>query len=378
MLGHFPEKDTEESRDGTAAHWVSASILTSWKNEGGRYPIMHGGILGTTDPDGTIVTNDMLEGAEMYCDEIAAVMEMAELEGLPNAWAHLHIEERVFATEWVHPDNWGTVDAWFYNPNTHTLYIWDFKFGHLDISAFENLQLVDYYAGIAQGLGINGETDQTLQVIMQAIQPRCFTSNGPIKEWKVMGSDLRGLINKIATAATEARSGEARTISGPQCRYCPARHGCASARDAAMAGVDYIHRAHPDDLTNDAVSFELATLRSAKKSIEYRLEAMEEECSSRLSAGQTVPGFKMKVSDGRRKWAKDTAVIRNVGALTGVDLIETEKPITPFQAEKKLRDAGYDKDGIESTLGSLITRPSAGMKVVKDDGSEARRIFSQL
>lgn len=376
MLEHFPEKDTEEARDGTAAHWVSASILETWKNEGGKSPIMHSAYLGNSDPDGTIITNEMLEGAEMYADEIAAVMDLASLAN-PEAWSLLQVEQKVFATEWVHPDNWGTVDAWYYDAATHTLYIWDFKFGHLDIQAFENMQLIDYYAGIAQGLQVNGDSDQTLKVIMQAVQPRCFTSSGPIKEWKVIGSDLRGHINLLRTAAAEATSGEARTISGPQCRYCPARHGCKSARDAAMAGVDYIHRAHPDVLTNDAVSYELATLTDAKKAIEYRLDAMQEEAGGRISGGQSVPGFKMKVSQGKRKWAKDVALIRNVGALTGVDLIEVEKPVTPFQAEKKLRDAGFDKDGIESTLSSLIVRPSSGMKVVKDDGSEARRIFSQ-
>ena len=374
MLEYFPEKDTEESRDGTAAHWVAAAILESWKAEGGRFPIQHSAYLGQTDPDGTIITNEMLEGAEMYCEEIAAVLE---LSGFAEAWQYLHIEERVFATEWVHPDNWGTVDCWFYNPNAHRLHIWDFKFGFLDIPAFENSQLVDYYAGIAQGLGIDGVTDQTLQVVFQAVQPRCFTSNGPIKEWKCVGSDLRGYINRLRSAAAEARGPEPRTISGPQCRYCPARHGCKSARDAAMAGVDYIHRAMPDDPSNDAVSFELATLIDAQKAIEYRLDAMQEEAGGRISAGQSVPGFKMKVSQGKRKWAKDTDVIQNVGALTGVNLIKDPEPVTPFQAEKKLRDAGFDKDGIESTLSSLITRPSSGMKVVKDDGTEARRIFSQ-
>ena len=377
MIESFPEKDTEETRDGNAAHWLAANILELWKEEGGRCPLIHSAYLGISDPDGTIITNEMLEGAEMYCEEIAAAIEFAELAGFESAWANLHVEERVYATEWVHADNWGTVDCWLFDPVAFKLYIWDFKFGFLDIPAFENMQLVDYYAGIAQQLGINGSTDQVLTVVMQAIQPRCFTSNGPIKDWTVKGSDLRGYINNLVSAAAEARGPEPRTISGPQCRYCPARHGCKSARDAAMAGVDYIHRAMPDAPTNEAVSFELATLTDAKKAIEYRLDAMQEEASSRISAGQSVPGFKMKVSQGKRKWAKDVELIRNVGALTGVDLIEGPKPITPFQAEKKLRDAGFDKDGIESTLSSLIVRPSAGMKVVKDDGSEARRIFSQ-
>lgn len=377
MIETFPQRDTEEARDGNAAHWISASILDMWKDEGGRCPLIHSAYLGISDPDGTIVTNEMLEGAEMYCDEIASVLEFAELAGLADAWSHLHVEERVLATEWIHPDNWGTVDAWFYNPLTHTLHIWDFKFGFLDIPAFENMQLINYYAGIAQTLGINGETDQTLKVQMQAVQPRCFTSNGPIKTWDCVGSDLRGHLNILRSAAIEARGPEPMTRSGNHCRYCPARHGCKSAQDAAMAGVDYIHRAHPDILTNDAVGFELATLRSAKKSIEYRYDAMLEEAESRIKGGQNIPGAMMKPSSGQRKWAKDVAVIRNVGALTGTDLIAPVKPLTPFQAEKKLREAGFTKADIEATLSTLIAPPSSGMKVVKDDGSEARRIFSQ-
>ena len=372
MVDVFPEKDTDDTKDGLAAHFVASVILRSWKDAGGVSPLHHASYLGSADPDGTLITNEILDGAEMYALEVAAVCD-----SVPFGWDALQIEQRVYATEWVHPDNWGTCDAFLYDAHNDTLYIWDFKFGHLDIPAFENLQLVNYYAGIAQGMGLDGHSDQTIKVVMQAVQPRCFTHNGPIKEWRVVGSDLRGLINKLRTGAAAARGPNPMTRSGPQCRYCPARHGCKSARDAAMAGVDYVHRAHPDVLTNDAVSYELATLTDASKAIEYRLEAIQEEAASRISGGQNIPGYRMAVSQGQRKWVKDVDVIRSMGDLLGVSLVAPPKAVTPFQAEKVLKGAGLDNAAIETTLSSLVVRPSSGMKVVQDTGTEARRLFTQ-
>lgn len=377
LAAQFPEPITDETKEGNAAHWVAASILCQWKSEGGRSPLMHSEYLGSADPDGTIVTLEMLEGAEMYCDEIAEKIEGIERQGIATVWDRLQVEQRVYATERIHPDNWGTCDAWLYVPELPALMIWDFKFGFLDVPAFENMQLLNYYEAIAQGIGLDGLTDQQVCVEMYAIQPRCFTANGPIKTWFVKGSDLRGHANQLRTAAHAATAPNPSTTTGSHCRYCPARHVCQAAQKAAMAGVEYIATAVPDVLSGAGVSFEVATLRRAKADIEYRLEAMEEDAQSRITAGKTVPGFRVQRTAGRRKWTAEIEVIRNMGAMLGANLIADEKAKTPHQAELELKRKGLAKSAVDTMIAPLTAQPSSGTKLVADDGSEARRIFSQ-
>ena len=375
MSAMFPEAETDETREGTAAHWVAAAILREWKDAGTSAPIMHSQYLGQPDPAGTIITNAMLEGAEMYAREIAFVCD-------EYGWGYLHIEDMVAAPQ-VHEQSYGTCDAWAYFPQVIRLHIWDFKFGHLDVPAFENKQLLNYYAGISNELGGNFNEPEAV-VVMQAVQPRCFTHNGPIKEWEVSATDLRGWVNQLNAAAHAALGPDPLTTSGKQCRYCPARHGCKSARDAAMAGVDYIHRVIPDVLTDDAVSYELATLTDASKAIAYRLDAIKEEAAGRLMAGKVIPGFRMEAGSGNRKWTQDAGAIVALGSLMGANLLKDPEAVTPAEAGKRLR-AVIQPDGkkltekaAEAMLDTLVSRPSSGMKVVQDSGTEARRIFYQL
>lgn len=375
MSAIFPEAETDETREGTAAHHVATLILQDWKDNGASIPILHAALLGQADPAGTIITNVILEGAEMYAREIAFICD-------EWGWGYLHIEDRVEAPL-IHAESFGTVDAWAYFSTPNRLYIWDFKFGHLDVPAFENMQLVNYYSGIINQLGIN---DRAVKVVMQAVQPRCFTQNGPIKEWVVTGSDLRVHVNQLHSAAHKALGPDPLCISGRQCRYCPARHGCTAAGDAAMAGVDYTYRAIPQVLTDDAVSFEWATLTDAKRAIEYRLEAIDEEADGRMRAGSNLRGLTLKAKSARRKWTEEApaAVIQSLGtAMGGANLLKDPQAHTPAEVVKRLR-AVAQPDGsklsvkaAEALIDTFVERPSSGMKVVQDDGTEARRIFSQ-
>lgn len=62
MEAAYPQEDTDETREGTAAHWVLARSLTGGVTE-----------VGDLDPDGTPVDRDMILAAEELVAHIKGV-----------------------------------------------------------------------------------------------------------------------------------------------------------------------------------------------------------------------------------------------------------------------------------------------------------------
>lgn len=374
MAKHYPEQESQDALEGDAAHEIAAAMLKSYRLPPGELLYAPDQFVGKSASNGVIITRDIFEGARLYVND---VLQACEDHGAADK---LLVEEVLCATQRVHLHSYGHLDAGFYHYERGVLKLWDFKFGFLPVPAFENWQLINYYAGMLERFEINGLEDQLLDVEFTVVQPRDF--NNPIKRWKVIGSDLRGHINRLHTAAHEAMSGGAKTRSGSWCRYCPARHGCASARDAALAGVEYIHQAQPHDLTDDALSFEIATLQHAKKAVEYRLEALEEEAMGRLREGKRVHGFKLKHGSGKRRWVPGReAAIRALAKFYKVDLDKEPELVTVAEAERRLKpkfkEQGQTESDVKAAIEGLYEIPTTGLKLVQDDGTDARRIFTQ-
>ena len=104
MNSRYPQEDTEESKEGTAAHWVA------WGVHAGQE--MREGMVA---PNGVIVTLEMLDGAEMLVAEI-------------NKLKDPKIEQTVIIPR-VHANCFGTPDVWSFNRDTMLLTVIDYKFG---------------------------------------------------------------------------------------------------------------------------------------------------------------------------------------------------------------------------------------------------------
>ena len=116
---HPRDATIPEAAEGDAAHWVNTQYTA------GVYPQV-----GSIAPNGVPVTQEMLEGAELWCDTV----------GTPQ-----HVEERLPPSEYLGPDNWGTPDAWSYHPvqipNTQIIggriKLSDYKFGHRYVDVYK-------------------------------------------------------------------------------------------------------------------------------------------------------------------------------------------------------------------------------------------------
>lgn len=362
MAAMIDEPDTQVQLDGRAAHWVAEGYLTDYQSGDSVLEVEEG----LLDPDGHMIDRDMIQAAKMYVDEIASVVP-------DGRWSELRVECRV--DTFIHEECYGTPDAVWYDQMTSTLYIWDFKYGHGDVDAFENWQMLCYYDGTMNELMLQ---DMDLQVEFCVVQPRCYSPRGPVKTWSVPAVELRPYIDRLTSAAIAAMDPAAHTVSGNQCRHCEARFVCESNRQQALAGVSYLNTATPVELTDEAASRELATLRNAIKDLKYREEAIAAEVESRITSGKKIPGFVREAIKGNRKFNAATETLQMLGEGIGVSLIKDPEPVTPAEAERRLKKKGLPNEAIAATLDGLVDRPSSGSRVVMDNGTDARRIFSKM
>jgi len=368
------ETGSPEAEDGQAAHHLCEITAQAISDNGADMELAYAGAdscVGTSAPNGVIITQEMAEAAKLYVDVLNEYHAFHA-----NA---LNLEEHLDVPD-IHQECNGTPDAnWAYNETDGTLHlvVADFKFGHGIVEAFENWQMMCYASGLLTKYGIDGYKDQHTKVTMIIVQPRSFHAEGPVRKWEVTASDLRGYFNQLRSAADEALGNDPTVKSGLQCRYCLGRHACESARQAAVKAVEILNVATPTPLTNEALAVELPALDNAMKQLQYRRDALLEEAENRIGQGQNIPGLARQPIKGQRKWDGELKSVLALGKMVGADLQKDPEPVTPAEAERRLKKRGLSAKDAAAMVAPMTTRPSSGFKVVIDDGSKARKTFTQ-
>jgi hypothetical protein len=206
-----------------------------------------------------------------------------------------------------------------------------------------------------------------VDIVMTIVQPRSYHRDGPIRRWTTSLVDLRGLINKASTAAHEALGENPRARVGPECRDCSGRHACAELQRQGFAAMDEAVRMDPQPLSVEAASLELRMVRQALSRLGARSSGLTAFLEAQLKAGHRVPGWALQPKRGREQWTVEAKQLVVFETLFDVKLFKEPELITPRQA----RQAGVP----EQVVAQLSDRPPAGMELVEDDGSLARRIF---
>lgn len=354
MNSRYPQGDTPESQEGTAAHWVFAEMLH------GRQVTA-----GASAPNGAIVTDEMIDGAELYVDTVRERMP-------PERFGPIFVEQPVGIPA-VHPECWGTPDTWGVDRQALVLEIVDYKYGHRFVDEYENEQLIAYYAGIVDELArmignAPGALDQALTVNFTVVQPRCFYRGAPVRTWSVRASDLRGHINRLAQAAAAALGNDPRATTNSECGDCPGRHACAALQQSAYRDAEFAVTSAPVELSAAAASLELRMLERAAARLGARIDGLQEVVKAYLRSGERVPFHRAEQGFGRQQWTMPVDQVLAMGQLFGVDLA---KPgvVTPKQAQK----IGVD----ESVIKAYSITPAGSVKLVPDDSADTRRVFGK-
>ena len=346
MEAAVPEEDSEESREGTAAHWVAQMLLmTGWLPD-----------VGESAPNGYVVDEPMREGAQMYVEYVRSVLG----DRLPQ-----HVEHATSPGA-IHESCWGTPDAddW----NAAGLDLFDYKYGHRFVEVFENAQLTCYAADLLAHL--DGLQDQLTPVRFHIIQPRSFHRDGPIRSWECRASGLRALVNKLRAAAAAALVPGARTVPSPAaCRDCRARTRCDAAQAAGLEAAAVAGTSVPFDLAPAEAGRYLALVQRAQKQLDAMESGLEEQLLKTLLKGGQVPGWIVESSKPREVWTAKPEDVFALGDMYGKQLRAPAPPVTPAAARK----LGID----ESVISEYSTRPKGQLKVAQMDFTQAKKLFGR-
>ena len=342
----FPEtEETEASREGTAAHWALEEALA------GRMIAT-----GQIAPNKWILDDDMVDGAEMFMNIIPARLRPTLL-----------VESKVTMFKRIHPANWGTPDAWAYDPAKHAIYLWDYKFGRGVIDVFENLQLLDYLAGIMERLGINTIDDQNTNVVMCIVQPRAYHRDGHVRYWRIKLSDARGYWNRLQMSAAVAMGDDPPLNPGDHCDHCPANHACPALHNQASRIATKFETAAPLVLPDNALGFELREMYRLERILKARRTGLEADVEARLRKGHRIPWFALESAPGREHWTQPDASVVQLCALAGLDVAKPVKAITPRQAALGVAEA---------MVASISKREQTAQKVTLVTNDAVRRVFT--
>lgn len=270
--------------EGTLAHSVWADLMLT-----GRMP----GVGEPSNIDGwdVYVTKEMHDGAIRF---------RSLLGGAP-----CYVEHRIDPR--IHQEVWGTVDYFSYDVSTQTLHVADYKYGFIEISPEENLQLTIYALGAWYALGV-----PVSRVKLSIFQPRQYGGRG-LKTWETGTEWLTTMQNYLGSKATaNAQGGEA--TPGEHCTFCPAKGVCkAFAEHASAIGV--LLERDPRTLSASQVEY----LFKHRSLIKGRLRDVETAMLN-FAMRKMLPAdssFRLAERPGNRAWVDEQDAARLLAAKFG-------------------------------------------------------------
>jgi hypothetical protein len=347
MEAAYSEDDSEAAREGTAAHFAMAAAIN------GR-PVKEGDV----DPaTGIAMTAEMIECATIMADDVLATLRAA------GPGSVLAVEER--QPPGFCPENWGTPDAYVFDPANRKLHVFDYKFGHRYVDAFMNWQIFNYAVLILLARGVNPGLWIYWTVTVNVFQPRNYHPAGPVREWVIPGDQINALYGRLSEAAASATTEGAILKTGEHCRDCRARAACPALQRAAMSAVDLSHEQQATDLPPAALGLELVILKAANARMLARITGLEEQILETIKRRVDVPHWRADYSYGRQRWTVPASEVFTLGDLCGVDLRKPVEPVTPREAEKKGIDRTVIQAYSEKPRGVMALVPFDQQSIVK-------------
>ena len=334
--------------EGTAAHWCFEQMFAGVMPE-----------VGATAPNGVLITDEMLDGAELFVDTVRSMVP----EGV-----RLYVEDKLMMHTVIHEANWGTPDVFAIAPDRTVVWLLDYKFGHRYVEEFENWQCIDYVAGIYQAHLPSGGLPDSTVVHITIVQPRVFNRGSPARTWTTTIGALKPYWQRLAAAAPMAMCDEAPCVVGDWCEHCNGRHACEALQRTALAATEQAYSSIPLVLPPLAAARELRAMQRAANMLEARVTGLQQQLLDLCRRGTDVPGFGIERAQGRQRWIRPIPEVIALGSMFGLDV---SKPgvITPKQSVKMGVPSGV--------VAQMSDEPLGEWRLVEVTTDKARKVFGQ-
>lgn len=366
----FPNLETVETRNGTAAHWVASETLERIKE--GIVTDCYA-LLGCEAPNGVIIDEEIVEGAQIFVDDVICVLSEMEDKVGHSVHSRLMVEQRVKAP-FIHPELWGTLDCAIYILELDKIFIWDYKHGHVQQDAVNNWQLASYIGGVVDAFALWGSWNTKIHA--RIVQPYCYANkNGPVCEWTTNSTEMRAVFNRLSNQANEALGGKPKLKTGKHCTYCRAVGTCSAARQMGYNLISVVNAPYEmDDMTPHDLAVERRLLRDALEPAKSRLQAIEDTLEQKIKEGDTTSGLTLESSLGSLEWSVPVPQAIAFAAQFNVK-ISVDKILTPTQTKAEV---SKELRPFLAQAMKAVTRNKLGtLKLVEIENSKHAKAFKK-
>lgn len=325
----MPNKSSAYAEEGTKAHEVAATYLTT-----GKWP--------------TGVDPEMGEAVKLYVEEV-----LRHVDSMEHTEDGFLIEHR-FDLSSVYPGLFGTADAVIYDAEARILRVFDYKHGMgIPVEVEENEQLMYYGLGALLSTGYPCD-----EVELTIVQPRCPHSAGPIRKWKFPAIELIDFADDLAKFARRTEDSNAPLVPGEHCRFCPAAGVCPKLAEEAQAVAKVEFR---NDLSYDPKV--LAKTLDMLPVLEGWIKSVREFAYGEAQHGRTPPGWKLVAKRATRRWKDEERVTKALAHMFGNDDDIFEKKIKSPAAVEKLLSNKQEREW----LSQFVSAESSGLALAPAD-----------
>lgn len=338
LLSHVPSPDIDDAvkDEGNAADWLTQQVVS------GQHLLEE--LVDRKAPNGVYITTDMADNLREYLEWVVGKGEIEQgcsYQG--NGWEVA-----------------GRADHVWYNSESGTLYVSDFKYGWKIVDVEDNWTLISH--AVAWSIR-NGMYPQSVE--FRIYQPRPYHPDGTMRSYVRDAAYLQTCHQQIVSTLDNLND---TLVTSKHCYKCPSMAICPAAQVAGMNAIDVSHKAYESQPTNDQVEFLIEETRKAMDVLKQNLNAYEELATHRIKTGQHFKNYALQTDYGRETWREDVTP-EFVELMTGLDVAKRTLP-TPNQVIK----AGANADFVKS----LTTKPSKGVKLVKCSANEkAAKLFNR-
>lgn len=352
-----PSPTNKYAAEGTVAHALAEELLTGKTNT----LMLYERIGDVVEQDGhkIEITEEMVGYVEEYRDEIATVFARLNAERKVNGPAIVSKTEVRLSGEHLHPTLFGTGDHLMYVRGME-LHFFDLKYGKSGVDADDNKQLLTYAV-----MAMDGEAgwDFPGGVFLHIFQPRARDGNHALRTWKVTPGQVSVFKGELEKAAKETENPKAKFAAGDWCYWCVGKASCLTTVNALVAEAQTSFTKIPAEVGEALRSLEVLPIEQVATALGWKdrfdawFKAAEARIEQELSAGRSVPGYKLVPGRRNRQWRDEAEVIAKFGAI--VNVYEDPKIKSPAALEKLVgKKAGVD---------DLTFKPEAPLRLAKDN-----------
>ena len=333
------------AKEGTVAHEVAAECIENardtWEAIGQQIEV---------EGETYTVDAEMAEAVQVWVDTVLgdAAEYRREVGHQPTI-----LVEVTFDLSDIRAEVFGTSDIVMLLPAWNMIRVYDYKHGvGIPVDVVRNGQLMYYALGALHHLGRQDKGFDGVELVV--VQPRNHHHMGPVRRWRTTYDDLaQWMEQRLLPAVDRTRDPDAPLVPGDHCRFCPAKTFCPAMHELAEEALSV-------DTVKPLSDEQLAEWLEKRAALRHFIRALDDEGYSRLTRGNTIPGYKLVPKRTSRVWNEgaEKALKSKLGNHAFTTSLKTPAQVEKLDGGREIvKEHAYKPEGGLTMVGENDGRP---------------------